>query len=119
MTSSGRLLAERLNDEPPIFRGCSSSELGLITGLAILIWLPISVLVAWVLGAATMGLGLAGIAIVVTVIVTGSVFQRIKRGRPDGYYQQKLMIALARLRLRPSPFIRQDGNWSIGRQRPV
>ena len=119
MTASGRLLAERLNDEPPIFRGCSSSELGLITGLAVLIWMPVSVLIAWVLGAAAMGLGLAGVAIVATVIVMGSVFQRIKRGRPDGYYQQKLSMALARTHLRPAPFIRCDGDWSIGRQRPI
>lgn len=119
MTATGRLLAERLNDEPPIFRGCSSSELGLITALAVLVWLPISVLIAWVLGAAAMGLGLAGVAIVATVIVMGSLFQRIKRGRPDGYYQQKLAIAFARTRLRPVPFIRRDGDWSIGRQRAI
>ena len=117
MTGSGRLLAERLNDEAPIFRGCSSSELGLITGLAVLIWLPVSVLTAWVLGAPAMGLGLAGIAIVATVIVMGSLFQRIKCGRPDGYYQQKLTFVLERVR--PSPFIRCDGSWSIGRHRPI
>lgn len=119
MTATGRLLAERLNDEPPIFRGCSSSELGLITGVAILIWLPVSLLIAWLLGAAAMGLGLAGVAIVATVIVMGSAFQRIKRGRPDGYYQQRLLIALARTRLRPVPFVRHDGGWSIGRQRRI
>ncbi len=119
MTGSGRLLAERLNDEAPIFRGCSSSELALITGLAVIIWLPVSVLTAWILGAAAMGLGLAGIAIVATVVVTGSVFQRIKRGRPDGYYQQKLLLAVACLHLRASPFVCRDGDWSIGRQRPI
>jgi conjugative transfer region protein (TIGR03750 family) len=117
MTNSGRLLAERLNAEAPIFRGCSSSELSLITALAVLIWLPVSVLLAWILGAPAMGLGLAGIAIVLTVIVMGSIFQRIKCGRPDGYYQQKLTFLLERLR--PSPFVRLDGDWSIGRHRPI
>lgn len=119
MSASNRLLAERLNDEAAIFRGCSSSELGMIVGIATVIWLPISVLVAWLLGAVSMGLGLTGIAIVATVIVMSSVFQRIKRGRPDGYYQQQLLIALARLHLRASPFIRRDGSWSIGRERLV
>ena len=91
----------------------------MIVALAIIIWLPISVLMAWVLGAASMGLGMAGIAIVATVIVMGSVFQRIKRGRPDGYYQQQLLIAAARLHLRRSAFIRHDGSWSIGRNHPI
>ena len=91
----------------------------MIVGLAIIIWLPISVLMAWLLGAASMGLGMAGIAIVATVIVMGSVFQRIKRGRPDGYYQQQLLIAAARLHLRRSAFIRRDGSWSIGRDHPI
>ena len=119
MSVSNRLLAERLNDEAAIFRGCSSSELGMIVVLAIVIWLPISVLMAWALGAASMGLGMAGIAIVATVIVMGSVFQRIKRGRPDGYYQQKFLIALARLHVRRAPFVRRDGSWSIGRNHPI
>jgi len=110
------LLAERLNAEPPIFRGCSATELGLIVGIAIAIWLPISLLIAWLLGAVTMGLGLAGVAIVGTVILMGTVFQRIKRGRPEGYYQQKLLIDLARLHLRSAPFIRCDGHWAIGRE---
>lgn len=109
------VLAERMNAEPAIFRGCSSSELGLIVTLAIVAWLPVSLLIAALMGALSMAFGLAGIAIVVSVIVTASVFQRIKRGRPDGYYQQRLAISLADLELRRSPFVRRDGHWSIGR----
>ena len=109
------VLAERMNEEPAIFRGCSSSELGLIVGLAAAVWLPVSLLAAALVGALSMAFGLAGIAIVVSVIVTASVFQRIKRGRPEGYYQQWLLISLADLGLRRSPFIRRDGHWSIGR----
>ena len=104
-----------MNVEPAIFRGCSSSELGLIVMLAMLVWLPLSVVVALALGALSMAFGIAGIAIVVTVIVTARLFQRIKRNRPDGYYQQRLIITLSDFGLRRSPFIRRDGDWSIGR----
>lgn len=89
----------------------------MIVGLAAAVWLPASLLVAALAGALSMAFGLAGIGIVATVILTASVFQRIKRGRPEGYYQQRLLISLAGLGLRRSPFIRRDGHWSIGRSK--
>ena len=117
MSAARNILADRLNIEPAIFKGCSSSELGVIVTLAVIIWLPFSVLMAWVLGAPSMGLGIAGIAIVATVVITASVFQRVKRGRPDGYYQQQVLIGLSTLGLCRSPFIRRNGSWAIGRSR--
>ena len=48
------ILAERLNAEPVIFRGCSASELGVIVALATGLWLPLSLLLAWWGGALTM-----------------------------------------------------------------
>ena len=115
MSAASNIRADRLNVEPTIFKGCSSSELGVIVTLAVIIWLPLSVLLAWALGAPSMGLGVAGIAIVFTVVITAAVFQRVKRGRPDGYYQQRFVIGLSRLGLRRSPFIRRNGCWAIGR----
>ena len=115
MPNTDHILADRLNVEPAIFKGCSSSELGVIVAVAIIVWLPLSVLLAWMLGAPSMGLGMAGIAIVLTVFITAVVFQRVKRGRPDGYYQQQFIIGLSKIRLRRSPFIRRDGSWAIGR----
>jgi conjugative transfer region protein (TIGR03750 family) len=111
------ILANRLNAEPAIFKGCSSSELGMIVGVAALIWLPVSLLLAGVMGAVTMGFGIAGVGVVATVIVTAGLFQRLKRGRPEGYYQQRIAIRLDDIGLRPSPFIRRSGAWDIGRSR--
>ena len=119
MPDTRNILADRLNVEPTIFRGCSSSELGIIVTLAVLIWLPISVLLAWGLGAASMGLGIAGVAIVATVVITASIFQRLKRGRPHGYYQQRFIMGLSTLGLRSSPFINRNGSWTIGRSKTI
>jgi conjugative transfer region protein (TIGR03750 family) len=87
MTAREDILADRLNAEPAIFKGCSSSELGVIVGVAALVWLPVSLLLAGLMGAVTMGFGLAGVGVVATVVVTASLFQRLKRNRPDGYFQ--------------------------------
>lgn len=117
MSDRDDILADRLNVEPTIFKGCSSSELGIIVGVAALVWLPVSLLLAGLMGAVTMGFGLAGVGVVATVIVMASLFQRLKRGRPDGYYQQQVSIWLADHGLRRSSFIRRNGTWDIGRTR--
>ena len=117
MSSRDDILADRLNVEPAIFKGCSSSELGIIVGVAVLVWLPVSLLLAGLMGAVTMGFGLAGVGVVGTVIVIASLFQRLKRGRPDGYYQQQASIWLSDKGLRRAPFIRRSGAWDIGRTR--
>ena len=117
MSSRDDILADRLNVEPAIFKGCSSSELGVIVGVAALVWLPVSLLLAGLMGAVTMGFGLAGVGVVGTVIVMASVFQRLKRGRPDGYYQQQFSIWLSDHGLRRAPFTRRSGAWDIGRTR--
>lgn len=111
----GQTLADRVNSEPVIFKGCTSSELGVIVGVATLVWLPLSLLIAGLLGAITMGFGLAGIAIVATVLVAAAIFQRLKRNRPDGYYQQRFVIALHDAGIRRSVLVRRDGVWDIGR----
>jgi len=115
MPNTHEILADRLNAEPTIFKGCSSSELGMIVGVAILVWLPLSLLLAWLLGAVTMGFGLAGVGVVATVVVMDTLFQRIKRGRPEGYYQQWLRIRLQSMGLVRAPWVLRSGSWDIGR----
>ena len=115
MSNNHEILADRLNAEPAIFKGCSSSELGMIVGVAILVWLPLSLLLAWLLGAVTMGFGIAGVGVVATVVVMATLFQRIKRGRPEGYYQQWLRIRLQSMGLVRAPWVLRSGSWDIGR----
>lgn len=115
MTERHDILADRLNAEPAIFKGCSSSELGAIVGVAALVWLPVSMVLAGLAGAVTMGFGLAGIGIVVTVLVMARLFQRFKRNRPDGYYQQRFVLWLDDHGVRCAPFVRRSGSWDIGR----
>ena len=115
MRNVHEILADRLNAEPAIFKGCSSSELGMIVGLAIMIWLPLSLLLAWLLGAITMGFGIAGVGVVATVVFMATLFQRIKRGRPEGYYQQWLRIRLQTMGLYRVPWVLRSGSWDIGR----
>lgn len=117
MNREAVLCAERLNAEPPIFRGCTSTELGVIVLVAILIWLPLGFLLASLVNAVTMGMGIAALGVLASVFSVATLFQRIKRGRPEGYYQQRLVTWLHDRGLRRSRLIRRSGAWSIGRSR--
>jgi len=119
MSERRDVLANRLNAEPNVFKGCSSTELGFIVVASILLWLPITTVLAWLFGAPAMGLGLAGIAIVLNVVIAASVMQRLKRGRPDAFYRHAFVLKLDRLGWNRSPFICRAGHWSLGRQHPV
>lgn len=115
MEASSETLADRLNHEPVIFRGSSSSELLMILIAGAVFWLPFGLLVAGLLGALPMGIGIAALGILGTVYFGSTLFQWFKRGRPENYYQHRLAIWLGDRRLRASGFVRRTGVWDLGR----
>ena len=78
MSEPRDILADRLNTQPAIFKGCSSSELGVMAGVSVGVWLPLGLLLAGLMGAVTMGFGIAGVGTVATVVALAGVFQRLR-----------------------------------------
>ena len=119
MNDSAEILADRLNNEPPIFRGLSNSELGMVLKVGALFWVPVCLTIATILGKTMMGMGAAMLMLLLTILVSGSLFQRIKRGRPDYYYQHYLMLRDVLLRVKTNTknnrIIRYSGTWGVGR----
>jgi len=115
MESSTETLADRLNQEPVIFRGSTNSELGVILLCAVLFWVPVGLILGAIMGAVVMGLGLSTLGVLLTIIFGSTFFQRIKRGRPDNYYQHLVAIKISRLGLRKSPLVLRGGDWDLGR----
>ncbi len=113
--SETETLADRLNQEPVIFRGSTNSELGLILLCAVVFWVPFGFVVGALLGAVVMGLGISSLGVLITIVVGSTVFQRIKRGKPDNYYQHQVIIKLDQLKLRKSSLVLSSGNWDLGR----
>ena len=109
-------LYTRLDAEPAIFRGATASELGVLLGAAIMLWLPAGFLIAGLLGAWTMGVGFAALGVLGSVVAGASVLARVKRNRPEGYYLHRVAIALDRLKIRQSPFVLYTGPWGLGRR---
>lgn len=115
MFEDEEILADRLNQQPTIFRGCTSQELTTIAWVSAVVWIPICVFITGIFGNYAVGFSIGGIAIGLTMFVLATIFQKIKRGRPDGYYQQLIDCFLEDNGFRKSKFIRKTGLWSTGR----
>lgn len=114
--TENELLPTRLNMEPSIFRGCSLSELMILTVTGAMIWIPFWLIVMGLVGYLTMGIGIGVLTIIAWVFIGGTVLQRLKRGRPIGYYQLTLRLLLEDKGLIKSVFIRKSQAWDIGRR---
>ena len=110
--------AERLNGEPVIFRGCGASELMTIVVLSALVIFPTTLLVATLFGAFSMGMGIGAALLVASIIGSATWFQRIKRGRPLGHYQQAFKLWMENQGFMRTGSIRTEGYWDAGRRDP-
>ena len=115
-TERNELLPLRLNAEPSIFRGCSLSELMMLvtTGGAVLV--PASIIICGLFGYLMMGVGIGLLLVIAWVVIGATVLQKLKRGRPQGFYQLLLRLWLEDCRLITSPFIRQSRVWDVDRR---
>lgn len=104
-----------MNEEPSIFKGCSTSELLVIVVVATAFWFPVCLILGFLFGALAMGLGATGVCVVGSVVLGAGMFQKLKSGRPDGYYQQRFRIALAERKIIGCPFVIRSGPWDLGR----
>ena len=109
------MATDRLDQEPAIFKGCSLSELTtMVIGSGVFL-LPFSLILASLFGSTVMGFGIAGILLVSSVYVEATVFCRLKAHRPNGYYQQRVHLFLAKHGILKSRLLTRSGIWDIGR----
>lgn len=115
MTTSIEFLPDRLNREPVIFRGMTTTELfialggGLLTGLVCSIF-PAVLLGIWALiptGA------LAGAAI--AILAGGKWLVRLRRGRPDTWLYRSLGAWFARRGFGDPKLVQKSTVWVIRR----
>jgi conjugative transfer region protein (TIGR03750 family) len=109
------LLAERLNTEPTIFRGYTDSELMTAIGLTAAVWVPVGVVLGLLAGSVPLGLGVAFLAIIGSIVLGASWFQAWKRGRPEFWLQQRMALLLDEYGLVQSPLLCRRGVMSLGR----
>lgn len=109
------MLASNLNGEPLILRGLTSSEVVWIVGISFVIWLPVALFLGSLLGGAQIGFGLTFLLMLASVVIMGGVFQKVKRSRPDGYWQHALAFFLEDKGMKKTRCVRRSGQWDVGR----
>ena len=115
-------LALHINSEPNIYQGCNSSELMMIAIGSVGVLLPVGVIIGVALaGSLPFGMGISVFSIVIVMVVAPKMFRRIKRGKPEGYYQIRLFTLLGKSKLMKAlgykeDYIMKDGRWDLGRR---
>ena len=108
-------LVDRVNNEPPILKGLSSTESLWAIGLAFALWLPLGALMGFVAASVAAGVLVTGGGALATVWLAAGQMQVLKRDRPDHYYIHRMHRLCARLGVARARFITHAGRWDLGR----
>jgi len=103
------ILPKRLNMEPPVYRGCSISELMMLGGISAAVCVPSFILILAFFGYAMMGLGIGCLASIGGIVLGARLLQKMKRGRPEGYYQLQIALAIDKLGIKKLGIVRNSG----------
>lgn len=106
---------DRINVEPAILLGLSSSEALWTIGVAFAIWVPIAGVIAGFKGSFPLFVLLATALPLATVWVMAKKMAAVKRNRPDLYYIHALRIWAAKKGFRRSRYLTHTGSWDVGR----
>lgn len=108
-------LPDRLNGEPVVFRGLTTSEMFLLLKLGAVLWFPVGIVICAFFGIALIGVGVGAVLTLGTIVIGGNVMQRKKRGKPDNYHVRHLKCLAQDKRLSSYGFTRYTGPWSVAR----
>jgi conjugative transfer region protein (TIGR03750 family) len=112
------VLAHRLNFDAVVFCGCTMKEMqaiGLISLSSCI--LVLGTLMKALIDLFLVGVGLAFPAAVGLSWVVAHLFQRVKQGKPKGYWKQRLLLAFDDMGIMPPLYVRRSGYWSVGRNK--
>ncbi len=87
----------------------------MIAFLSLVLCVPVSVIVLSTMGYAMVGIGMGFLASIGLTVVFATMLQRMKRGRPAGYYQLQIRLALDRYGIYRLNVTKRSGHWDIGR----
>ncbi len=112
------LLANRLNYDAVVFKGCTMNELLVISGFCLGVCCVIlAILLQFLLDNFLYGIALGFVTGGGITYFACSLFEKMRRGQEKGYLQQFIKRKLEKKGLLPkSDVIRRSGVWMIGRK---
>lgn len=84
----------RMQQRPTIFYGLDAEECTIVLTLCFIASIIVCIFVSVFIAGFLLGLGAALIFFFVSAFAIGKYMQKVKHGRPNGYYQQTVKIKL-------------------------
>lgn len=108
----------RVNTEPPVLNGMAATEATWIAVLSVGVYGFIGLLVILTTGLWQIGLALPTFGTALTLWGASLRLAKLKRGRPDYYYEHAIQRWMAARGLSGDRFLTRTGFWSTGRSLP-
>lgn len=104
-----------VNEEPVVFRGLTDGEVKSVFMMSLFVGAPIGVAVALVIGMPMLIVVFVLIFPIIAVWFVSGWMEKARRGKPAGFVEQKLHIALVSKKLTRPQFICESKKWGLGR----
>lgn len=119
MTQTIEFLPDRLNREPVVFRGMTTTELFIALGGGLLLGLVCGIFPAIFLGIWALIPSGALIGAALAILVGGKWLTRLKRGRPDTWLYRTLGARIAHYGFGDAKLVQQSAVWVTRRSHRV
>lgn len=107
-------LTDRVNSEPPIINGMSSGEANYIGAASMLVSILIGILLYWITDIWVIPFLLCIIGPMLCLWYGSLYLQKVKRGRPEGFYLHAMHLFFAARKLVKAKFILHHGYYELG-----
>jgi conjugative transfer region protein (TIGR03750 family) len=110
--------SNRLNDEVCLLAGCTLKEILAVATITLIISLIIMMMPIYVcFRNYTIGLAASLVVYLPLFSVLIIKLSKLKRGKPEGYYQQYIILKLIKIGILKNQFLLRSGVWSTERKK--
>lgn len=113
------VVASNVNEEVAVFRGSSTGELMSMAVICVAVITPTMSIIGAFFDKAIMMFSLSLVVVFVAMFLISTWMQRIRRGRPDGYFEQRIVFFRTSLGFGSCPFVRYNGQMDIYRTEQI
>lgn len=113
------VLASNVNEEVAVFRGSSAGELMWMALVCTATITPVMTLIGLFIDKTMVMLSLSLVVVFLAIFVLATLMQQIRRGRPEGYFEHRMILLRSALGWGRCPFIRHHGRMDTYRTRQI
>lgn len=113
------VLASNVNEEVAVFRGSSAGELMWMALICTATITPLMTGVGLFINRGMLMFSLSLVVVFVAMFVLATLMQQIRRGRPEGYFEHRMILLRSALGWGSCPFIRHDGRMDTYRSQQI